>query len=474
MKSPLVLLACVALTAALVFGGGARQGLGSDAIPELVALPLLAVALPRALPFLKLSPAALALVIGCVALPCVQLIPLPSFLWSALPGRQSFVDIFAAAGIPLSWRPISVIPEATWRTLLSLLPPVAIFLAALSLDRDVRKLLALVAVAIGVISAPLAMLQVVGGLGSGLYFYDVTNVGNGVGFFANDNHFAAFEYSLVPLAAAALTDLRIRSAALTLAVLGGIVPALLFGLSLSGSRSALILGGVSVVATIPLLLGAEIAKLGRRRALVIAIGLGLLLLPLMFGLGMLAILERFAAKSIAEDARWTIAADTWNALRVYFPFGAGLGTFPSVYPLHERVADLIPEFVNRAHDDLLETLLEGGIFSLTLLIGFLVWLSLATRRALVGAIEPEGRQARAGVIVMWLLLLHSLWDYPLRTIALSSVFALCVAWQFTPPALPDDLRGAWWSSLGRRRHRREHKRSRPPNKPAEELASAGR
>jgi len=111
---------------------------------------------------------------------------------------------------------------------------------------------------------------------------------------------------------------------------------------------------------------------------------------------------------------------------------------------------------------------------LTLLIGFLVWLSLATRRALVGAIEPEGRQARAGVIVMWLLLLHSLWDYPLRTIALGSVFALCAAWQFTPPAVADDGRDAWWSSLPRRRRRRKHKRPAPPNKPAEEPAPAGR
>jgi hypothetical protein len=473
MKNPLTLtlLACVALTAALLFGGGARQGLGPDAIAELVALPLLAVALPRAIPFLKRSPSALALVIGVIALPCAQLIPLPSFLWTALPGRQSLVDIFAAAEIPLSWRPISVIPGATWRALLSLLPPVAIFLATLSLDRRARRLLALVAVAIGVISAPVAMLQVLGGLDSGLYFYDVTNVGKGVGFFANENHFAAFEYSLVPLAAAVLVNLRIRSVALTFAVFGGVVPALLFGLSLSGSRSALILGGVSLAATLPLLLSSELAKLGRWRALAIPIGLGLLLLPLALGLGMLTILERVATQDVAEDARWMLAANTWNALQLYFPFGAGLGTFPSVYPLHERVADLIPEYVNRAHDDLLETLLEGGLASLSLFVGFVVWLFLLTRRALVDKFYPEGGLARAGVIAMWLLLLHSLWDYPLRTIALGSVFALCAAWQFTPPAVADDRRGAWWSSLERRKHRRKHRR--PLNKPVEEPASAG-
>jgi hypothetical protein len=45
------------------------------------------------------------------------------------------------------------------------------------------------------------------------------------------------------------------------------------------------------------------------------------------------------------------------------------------------VADLIPDFVNRAHNDGLETLLEGGAGSLLLLLGFIAWL---------GA-HPDGR-----------------------------------------------------------------------------------
>src|SRR5271166_2420685 len=80
-------LSLVALAAALIFGGAARQGLISDAVPELFSLPLLAAAAPPALPFLRNSPSALALVVGVIALPCLQLIPLPPGLWSALPGR---------------------------------------------------------------------------------------------------------------------------------------------------------------------------------------------------------------------------------------------------------------------------------------------------------------------------------------------------------------------------------------------------
>ena len=464
-------LTAFTLLIALTVGGATRQGLGSDAIPELVSLPLLAMALPRAWPSLKRSRSALALAIGVVALPCLQLIPLPFWLWSLLPGRQSIVDILATAGAPPSWRPISLIPGATERALLSLLPGLAIFLSVLSLDRTARRLLLLLAAAIGVLSALIAMLQVLGGLDSGLYFFSFTNVGRGVGFFANANHFAAFEYVLLPIAAAALTEIHIRSLAYSLAVFGLVVPALLFGLALSGSRSAIILGAVSILATMPLVLGPEIARWGHRRTLWLVAFLALALIPLMGGLGLMAIFTRFATQDVAEDARWIIAGETWRAILTFAPFGAGVGTFPRVYPLHESAAALIPELVNRAHDDLLETLFEGGLGSLALLLAFLGWFFLTMRRILFGDLESVGRQARAGVIAIALLLVHSLWDYPLRTIALESLFALCVALQFAPPPAWEDHRGAWWLRLVRKKGGRKRRRSRGSAKPIQEPAN---
>jgi O-antigen ligase len=467
VKSPLFFsLAAFTLLIDLIVGGATGQGLGSDAIPELVSLPLLAMALPRAWPTLQRSRSALALVIGVAALPCLQLVPLPYWLWSLLPGRQSIVDILATAGAPLSWRPISLIPAATERALLSLLPVVAIFLSVLSLDRYERMLLLLLAVAVGVLSALIAMVQVLGGLDSGLYFFDITNVGRGVGFFANANHFAAFEYMLLPIAAAALSEIQIRSLAYSLTVFGLVVPALLFGLALSGSRSAIILGAVSILATILLILGPEISRWGRRRTLWLVAFLALALIPLMGGLGLMTILVRFSTKDVAEDARWIIAGETWRAILAYAPFGTGVGTFPRVYPLQESAAALIPQFVNRAHNDLLETLLEGGLASLALLLAFLCWFFVVARRALLGSLEVAGSQARAGAIAIALLLMHSLWDYPLRTIALESLLALCVGLQFQPPRPSREHWDIWSLRLGRKKRRR--RRSRRSAKPAEE------
>ena len=473
MKDPLFWLAGALLMASFTFGGGTRQGLVSDAIPELVSLPLLALAVPSALPFLKRSPSALALVIGAAALPCIQLIPMPPELWTSLPGRDFIGEILTTAGAPMSWRPISLIPSDTSRAMLSLLPAIAIFLAALSLDQAERQLLLLLALALGLASALLAMLQVLGGPESGLYFFSFTNLGKGVGFFANANHFGALEFCLLPLGAAALAETRVRSPAFLIGVLGGVAPALLFALALTGSRSAVILGAISVATTLALVLTPEIAMMGRQRAIA-AIGVfALALLPVAMGLGLLQILSRFSDQDVAEDARWRIAAAVWAGIRSYFPFGAGLGTFPSVYPLHERVADLIPQLVNRAHNDALETLLEGGAGSLFLLLAFLVWLGRATFKAFICEGAVEGRQARAGAISMCLLLIHSLWDYPLRTIALGTLFGLCAALQFAPPAPSKELfRFRWPWRRKRHRTRRRRRRSHSHGTPSAGAAPA--
>ena len=118
----------------------------------------------------------------------------------------------------------------------------------------------------------------------GLYFFAFTNEGTAVGFFANHNHLAALEYALLPLGAAALAETPTRSSAFLLAVLGGVAPALLFALTLTGSRSAdpwRPLGrGDACVRLDP---GAR--SLGRRRTLALLSGFALAILPMAMGLG---------------------------------------------------------------------------------------------------------------------------------------------------------------------------------------------
>jgi len=71
------------------------------------------------------------------------------------------------------------------------LPTFAIFLGVLQLDYAERRLLSLVALAMGFLSVLLGLTQVAQGPSSPLRFFEYTNAQEAVVFFANRNHFAA-------------------------------------------------------------------------------------------------------------------------------------------------------------------------------------------------------------------------------------------------------------------------------------------
>ena len=121
------------------------------------------------------------------------------------------------------------------------------------------------------------------------YFFTFTNEGTAVGFFANHNHLAALEYALLPLGAAALAETQTPSPAFLVAILGAVASALLFALTLTASRSAMILGGLSAAATLAFVLTPELTVLGRRRSLALIAAFALALLPIAIGFGFLNI-----------------------------------------------------------------------------------------------------------------------------------------------------------------------------------------
>src|SRR5262245_29172659 len=197
-------LCVIVIVASLVLGGGTRSGFLSDAILQLIAIPLLLVSIWRLLetPLTKQMRVALFFCLASVAIPIIQLIPLPPWLWSALPGREPAVEVFEILGDKLSWMPISLSPNATWLSALSLMPPIAIFLGTMLSTYRERRWLSLVFLAVGVVSVFLGFMQVAQGRKSLWRFFEYTNIDEAVGFFANKNHFAVLLYALIMFAAA--------------------------------------------------------------------------------------------------------------------------------------------------------------------------------------------------------------------------------------------------------------------------------
>jgi O-antigen ligase len=423
---------------AMLFGAGGTQG-WSDAVVQLAALPLLAWAL------FKLTPSRLdrggqwAVVLLCaiLALPLLQLIPLPSSLWSGLPGRREFASAYEAAGMAVPWLPISLDPSATRLGLLSLLPATAIFLAMLSLEQRSRRILIVLIFIVAFASVVLDLQQTWEGPDSPLRFYASTERFRAVGFFANSNHNAAFLYCAIPFAIAWAIGLvldRRRNRAIGLALLALLTLSIIFGVATTQSRAGLALLFVAGLSSLLLAWRHDRGQSGRR-LLRFAIGTNVVALILAFQFGFVGFMQRVEAQGI-EDVRWPVARITSQAAIANLPFGSGFGTFVPVYDKFAPRTLLAETYMNHAHNDWLELWLTGGAPAMVLVFSFLAWFGVATSR-LWRSDQPETpvldvALAQAASIVIVLLLLHSVVDYPLRTPTLSVLFAMACAFLIPP------------------------------------------
>ena len=138
--------------------------------------------------------------------------------------------------------------------------------------------------------------------------------------------------------------------------------------------------------------------------------------------------HRLRGIDFAADTRAAALPSMIAAARAFMPFGAGLGSFASIYPAFEPDALLSTIYLNQAHNEPLQLAVEGGLPALVLLAVFLGWwLWTAAIVLMQHGNVPNRGLARAAVIVTALLMLASLVDYPLRTPLLAALFAFACA-----------------------------------------------
>ena len=440
------------LVTALLLGGGTRGGFLSDAILQLLAIPALLIAVSSlvALPRTRIKRPAEWALIFCLAimlLPMLQLIPLPPWMWTRLPHRENIVTVFDLLGRPLPWLPVSVAPNATWLSALSLLPPIAVFLCVLQLGYRERRSLSLIFIGVGIVGAFLGLTQVAQGPASPLRFFAFTNENEAVGFFANRNHFAALLYVLLLYSAAWATDVALAvgnlsnrrsleaSSILALTASFLILIVVIAAESISRSRAGLGLMIVAMFGSFALPLATRRGPAGAGTVKVISVSMIVAML-LVIQFALYRILDRFSIDPLT-DARPTFVRNTIKAAMAYMPFGSGFGTFVSVYPTFERPQDTIATvYANHAHNDLVEVWLEGGAVAIILMTAFVAWLALRFRQFWW---QPPTNVrlidillARAATLAIALVIAHSLVDYPLRTDAMMAVLAFSCALLIEP------------------------------------------
>ena len=437
--------------ACLILGGGTRSGFLSDAVLQFTAIPLLILSLgnlsrPHASANMH---GAIVFCILMICVPLLQLVPLPPEIWMKLPKRSTIADVYDVLGHGQPYLPLSMSPRLTGLSLLSLIPPLAVFFATSLLNYGQRRTISLVLVVVGIASAILGLVQIAQGPNSGLRFFEFTNADDAVGFFANRNHLAALLYVVAIFSAAWILNAvypvsgqPIRAGADTAAVFWAIagfvsIVVLISGEAMARSRAGVVLMSIALAAALVLASFDRRTRSGGLNATKL-IG-GVVIFGMLFSAqyATYRIIERFDVDTL-RDLRVTLNNNTLEAAIAFAPFGSGTGTFIPIYALFEKPSDLVLSFANRAHNDILEVCLETGISGFVLMSMFLFWLvrrtiSVWRRVSEQAASDQDIALQRAATVALFLLAGHSFVDYPLRTAALMSVTAFACGLLIEPP-----------------------------------------
>lgn len=123
------------------------------------------------------------------------------------------------------------------------------------------------------------------------------------------------------------------------------------------------------------------------------------------------------------DARWILFDDKLSAALTFFPFGSGVGTFVHVFPRFQSTS-FSGTYVNNAHNDYLEWLMEGGLVALVLLIAFAVFYVIKWAKLLRQHDWKTTQFIQVGAgIGVFAMILHSFLDFNLHIPANQIYFA---------------------------------------------------
>lgn len=406
----------------LAFGGASNGGFLGNFVLQILAVGLLLLV---AISTRERQPARVDRsfwwLLGIFAVVAVaQFIPLPLSLWSSLPGRQEILDDLALVGVVPRPTMVTLSLHETISSLVWILPPIAFAVVLARREELQSRELAAILVGFAFLSIALGVLQFFGGQNSSAYFYEITNRGLMVGFFSNANHMATLLLVALPFLAALLRNEmdRLPNKASELVILGFVLAGLIIvGIALVGSLT----GFGLALPVILLSLAIMLPKIRKVTAWMLA--------PALLLGGIFIASTDEVGNVFAEDAtglqagRQQIFTTTLEAAIVYWPVGTGAGTFREIYDDFEDLDTATTTYINHAHNDYLEILLEFGAAGGLAIAAFLAWWAwTVVRLAKKGLDDPF---VSAAVVGSGVILLHSFWDYPLRTVSIGVVFAFC-------------------------------------------------
>ena len=272
------------LVAVWLGGGVTEDSTATDEWLQLLALPLLAAAvivLAAEFPQDGYRRGGIAVAVLIVAVPLLQLLPVPAAWWNLPPARNALVADLQQAGVAALRDHWTLAPHATENALWASLPALAAFLAVLAMGAGRRRRLVQAIILLVLFNVGFAFFQVGLPQGSALRLYQEFDAGFG-GLLANTNHQATACIIAMVLAVGLAVESRLRvergetrpHMPWWYAALAG---CLLLMVPLSTARAGMAIALPALAAVLLLTGGLRPSRIGRsKRATALALGLALL------------------------------------------------------------------------------------------------------------------------------------------------------------------------------------------------------
>lgn len=382
------LYCAIVILAALVLGGGTEQGLWTDHVLEIMMIPALFLGLGR-LQETRLGGASKLLVMAVLILLAVQFLPVVRHIELGGVTNTDFV--------------LGLLSQAPQKSLESALFTLSVIgfgcLIARMSDLDQERLLRvfIIGFMINVVAAIVQLSFDTQRSVAHLLPYEIT-----AGLFANKNHLSSLIYCMIPVFAYRL----LASKKAVFAYLAFTLLLVLFLIAVN-SRAGLAIAGLIALLCFIWFVPYRISA-GARLAATACLTVLVLLAGWVLDFD----------STLKADLRSTIYANTLQAIGDHWLTGAGLGSFLYIYPPYEKLDQVLPVYINHAHNDYMELLLETGVAGLILVAAFYLIILRNFYRS---------RLTQAAFISIAALSFHSMVDYPLRTMAIAVTFAYFAA-----------------------------------------------
>ena len=373
---------------ALTLGGGSAQNLWSDHLLQLIMFPLVMIGLINLFGN-RLGSISRSLILLIILLLIFQFIPI---------GTTSGLPEFS--NLESNWAFWAASPSRALESVLFTICILGFFLFIANLnDHQQERLIKFITLGF-VINMLVGIIQL--SYGAKVIISNVLPFDIASAMFANENHFSSLVYMVIPLFAWRFLATAWQPLVFVLIAL----LIVLFQFAIGSRAGMAIASGLAIFSFF--WFGVSIVPLKVKQLI-----LGLV--PLIVFVGFYYYLSNEAPTGATRSVFF---ANTWQAIQDHWAVGTGLGSFVIIYPMYEAREEIAYVYANHAHNDFLELLLEVGIASIIMCLLYVFQIMKHSTRS---------KLSQAAGLSILAVLLHSVIDYPLRTMAISTIFGILSA-----------------------------------------------